>query len=205
MTGFRLPSRPNRISGFTLLEMLVVMVLTALITTLLMGGLGMVHRLQSRFGPEVFNSQHGAMYADWFRLTVNGLMPDYPDGQYRFKGEPDRFSGLTLSPLDRPPGAPAPFGWLLHFDPVAGQTQLRYGEASIGVTILSWPGSGGRFRYLDAKGEKHDSWPPPFGSPAQVPAAIWLETPGEGAQRLLVAVPLGPSAPDVRLRDLLRL
>lgn len=205
MTGCRLPFRPNRSSGFTLLEMLVVMVLTALITTLLMGGLGMVHRLQGRFGPELFNSQHGAMYVDWFRLTVNGLMPDYPDGAHRFKGERDRFSGLTLSPLDRPPGAPAPFAWLLQFDPVAGETQLRYGDAGVGATILRWPGSGARFSYLDAKGEKHDNWPPPFGAPAQLPVAIWLETPGEGAQRLLVAVPLGPPAPDVRLRDLLSL
>lgn len=199
------PSQPRMSRGFTLLEMLVVMVLTALITTLLMGGLSMVYRLQSRFGPEIFNSQHGAMYADWFRLTVNGLMPDYPDGPHRFKGESDRLSGLTLSPLDQPEGALVPFAWSLRFDPRSGQTQLVYGDAPDGPPILVWPGNAGRFRYFDQQGEAHDSWPPAFGAPAQLPAAIRLEMPAGHSPQLLIAVPLGPSATDIRLRDLLNL
>lgn len=199
-------SAPPRFSaGFTLVEMLVVMVLTAMITTLLMGGLSLVHRLQSRFGPEIFNSQHGAMYADWFRMTVNGLMPDYADGEHRFKGEPDRLSGLTLSPLDQPDGTLAPFAWALRFDPQLGQTQLVYGDSPDSPPILAWPGNEGRFSYVDQQGDVHTSWPPPFGSPAQLPAAIRLEMPVDQSPQWLVAVPLGPAATEIRLRDLLKL
>jgi general secretion pathway protein J len=201
----RRPSQPRLNRGFTLLEMLVVMVLTALITTLLMGGLSMVYRLQSRFGPEIFNSQHGAMYADWFRLTINGLMPDYPDGPHLFRGEPDRLSGLTLSPLDQPEGALVPFAWSLRFNPQSGQTQLVYGDAPDSPPILAWPGNAGRFRYLDQQGQAHDNWPPAFGASAQLPVAIRLELPSGHSPQLLIAIPLGPPATDIRLRDLLKL
>ena len=59
--------------GFTLLEMLVVLILTGMITGILIQGLDQVFRLQTHFGRELFNSQQGEMYAEWFRESVNGL------------------------------------------------------------------------------------------------------------------------------------
>ena len=54
----------NRSSGFTLLEILVVMILTSMITAILLQGLQQVYRLQVHFGAEMFSSQQGAMRID---------------------------------------------------------------------------------------------------------------------------------------------
>ena len=69
--------------GFTLMEMLVVMLITAMITGLLMQGLQQVFQLQRRFGAELYNTQQGAMLKQWFRRTINGVLADYVRQQYK--------------------------------------------------------------------------------------------------------------------------
>ena len=188
--------------GFTLVEMLVVLILTGMITGILMQGLHQVFRLQTHFGRELFNTQQGEMYTEWFRQSVNGLMPDYADGQRRFKGSQREFSGLTLAPLDTATAALLPFDWRLHFDPESGQTQLRYGSNDDAPTVLAWPGNSGRFVYFDANNEAHDAWPPFLGKWPQLPRAIYLESQNADEPRTIVAVPKGLDDPLPRRKDL---
>jgi general secretion pathway protein J len=198
------PGLTDRQKGFTLMEILVVLVITSLITGLLLDGLFLVSRLQVRFGPEIYQNQRGAMYRDWFRLTVNSLMPDYPDGGNRFKGDAHSFSGLTLSPLDQPSGAMLSFAWSLRFDPESGQTQLIYESGENRYPVESWPGNAGRFLYLDAEGNTHDEWPPFAGGAdiPQLPRAIYLEMSPDFSPKVVIAVPMGPSKPLPRLKDM---
>ncbi len=188
--------------GFTLLEMLVVLVLTGMISTILMQGLHQVFQLQTHFGKELFNTQQGEMYTDWFRQSVNSLMPDYVDGKNRFKGNEREFSGLTLSPLSSAADALTPFTWRLKFSADAGQTQLQYGSSDDAATVLSWKGNSGKFVYIDGTGEAHDVWPPVFGKWPQLPKAIYLDNQNAIEPHLIVAVPKGLENPLPRQRDL---
>lgn len=187
--------------GFTLLEMLVVLVLTGMISSILMQGLSQVFRLQTHFGKELFNTQQGEMYTDWFRQSINSVMPDYVDGKNRFKGEARELSGLTLAPLDGATDALTPFAWHLKFTPEAGQTQLLYGEGDADAEVLAWPGNSGRFIYYDAAGEAHDTWPPPFGKWPQLPRTIYLDNQNKNEPRVIVAVPKSLESPLPRARD----
>lgn len=193
----RFARRPAR--GFTLLEMLVVLVITSLVTSVLMGGLQHVLWLQERFGAEAFDAQQGAMQSAWFRQTLNAMMPDRDKGPHAFRGESRECEGLTIAPLDLPEGTLAPFAWRLKFDATSARTQLLYGTADDAPEILSWPGNAGAFEYVDANGEAHEAWPPFLGRWPQLPSEIRLH---RGADTpLLIAVPKGPLTPPPRLQD----
>ncbi|MEI8353591.1 MAG: type II secretion system protein [Lentisphaerota bacterium] len=193
----------KRHSGFTLLEILVVMVLTSMITAILLQGLQQVYRLQVHFGAEMFASQQGAMRIDWFRSSINGIMPDYVDGKNKFKGEPRRISGQTTAPLNAPDGALAPFQWRIDFDSKTGEMALYSGEGSDAPIVLTWPGSEGRFLYLDEDGHPQEFWPPLLGKPPQVPLMILLEMGASGRGRKIVAVPRGPDKPWPKQADVI--
>lgn len=179
--------------GFTLVEILVVLVITGFIVTILMQGLSQVFRLQNNFGAEIYRTQRGAMLADWFRQTINGLIPDYADGRNQFHGESRQLRGLTLSPLRPENGALAPFVWRLEFDRQSGQTRLHYGAEPTDPVILAWEGDSGRFIYVDANDEAHESWPPFLGKWPQLPKVIYLESGDRDQRGLIVALPKGPT------------
>ena len=189
--------------GFTLVEILVVLVITGFIVSILMQSLQQVFRLQTHFGSEIFNTQNGAMYADWFRQSINGLMPDDARGKQKFRGERRQMSGLTLSPLDREAGTLSAFIWRLEFDAVSGQTGLYYGamDDATAQQILAWQNNSGRFVYIDANNEAHDTWPPFLGKWPQLPSAIYLESGTTAQSRLIVAAPRGPDTPLLRQKD----
>ena len=179
---------------------MVVLVIVGMVSGILMQALERVFDLQQRFGVEIVRSQQEAMLADWFRQSIEGLLPDYPDGKSKFKGSERELAGLTANPVSADYGSPAPLVWKIAFDAESGQTQLRYGDAS-GTPILSWRGSRAKFVYLDAKGDRHDAWPPALGLWPQLPAAIRVEALHDAAPVVLVAVPMGPIAPPPRVRD----
>lgn len=188
--------------GFTLLEMLVVLVLAGMISGILFQGLRQVFRLETHFGRELFNSQQGEMYTEWFRQSVNGLMPDHVDGKNKFKGSEREFTGLTLMPLNTATEALLPVAWRLRFNGDAGVTQLLNGRTDDSPVVLSWPGNSGRFLYFDGNGDSHDTWPPFSGKWPQLPRAIFLESRNPDEPRVVVALPRGPQELPPRRNEL---
>lgn len=196
--------RSSSTRGFTLVEILVVLIITGFIVAILLQSLHQVFRLQTQFGSEIFHTQNGAMYADWFRQSINGLLPDHEKGTQKFRGERRQMRGLTLSPLDQESGTPAPFVWRLEFDTRRGLTSLYYGDAVEKQTlpILTWSSNSGRFIYIDAENAAHDNWPPFLGKWPQLPSAIYLESDTGEQLRLIVATPKGAVTPLMRRKDL---
>ena len=190
-----------RQKAFTLVEVLVVLLIVSLVSGILFQALEQVFRLQLRFGDELSYTQQDAMSEDWFRQGIEGLLPDYPNGANIFKGTERKLSGLSTNTLSVDYGAPLPLILEISADPESGAMRLLNGEGKDAAPILTWPGTTGRFRYVDQKGEAHESWPPPLGLWPQIPSAIWLEADLGGKPSILVAVPMGPVSPMPRASD----
>jgi prepilin-type N-terminal cleavage/methylation domain-containing protein len=193
------PSRAAE-HGFTLLETLVVLAIAAMVSGILFQAYDVTLRLDRQFGVEYVASQQGVMLSDWFRQGLQGLQPDYPEGSRRFKGDAKKLSGLSTSALTSEFGVPATLAWELRYDSASGETSLVAGAES--APLLTWPGTTGRFVYLDAKGEAHETWPPPLGQWPQLPSSIRLEARRNGAPYVIVATPMGPTSARARPIDI---
>jgi len=197
-------SRPNRRTkqaGFTLVEVLVVLIMVAMISSVLFQALERAYRLQERFGTELFRVQQGQMATDWYRQTVQGLYPDHADGNNLFHGEDREFSGLSSNPLGDNYGTPTPITWKIRSNPQSGMTELIYVEDKREAPVLSWRGKQARFVYLDEQQATHDSWPPPLGLFKQLPKQIQLQANDAGQSLIIVASPMGPTEPLLRPQD----
>jgi len=192
----------SNIKGFTLLEMLVVLVLVGLVSTLLLQGFSYVLHLRERFLQQLNDLQQGAIQEYWFRSSTSALIANYENAEPIFKGDSKQFSGLTLSALDADGGVPMPMTWQLHYE--YGITSLRYLHTG-GETwqILQWQSDVGEFQYLSVQGEWHSEWPPALGDQSpQLPRAILLT--GQKRQSIFTwIVPiLGRDTPPIDLNIL---
>ncbi len=164
----------NKKRGFTLLEMLVVLILVGFISTLLLQGFSYVLHLRSRFLVQLYDLQQGTLQEHWFRSTTAAIVTDYKGGESMFQGKERELSGLTLSALDTTLGVPTPFAWQMDYSD--GMMVLRY-QNSQGEKwdVARWLGDEGHFRYMARDGKWHNQWPPQFGtSPPQIPRLILL-------------------------------
>ena len=112
-------------SGLTLLEMLVVFVLTSLVGTLLIQGSGFFlgqYDTVKRIGREASSE---ALQQRWFASTVHGMVP-YQAEDRRFVGDFASFQGVTTQSLRAPSGIPVAARWSI----VAGEggTAVVYAE-----------------------------------------------------------------------------
>ncbi len=164
--------------GITLLEMLVVLILVSLISTLVLEGFSYIFRLRLSLFTQLDNVQHGTMQAYWFHQTTTGLTPDYLESEHQFEGNNKSFHGLTLSPLDAPAGVPMAFGWKLETQetPKGNMTKLYYqtGNGTL-WEVLSWKGTQGQFSYQSPDGRWHTRWPPALKRHAHLPTMILFE------------------------------
>lgn len=188
---------PNQ-TGFTLIEVLVVLIIVGMISGILFQALERAYRLQDRFGVELFKVQQGQMAADWYRQTVQGLSPDYADGRNIFHGEDKEFSGLTSNPLSDEYGAPTPITWKIRNNQQTGTTSLIYIEEKRETPVLTWRGNQARFIYLDEQQTPNDSWPPLLGLSTQLPKQIQLVAEDAGEPVSIVAATMGPTMPLLR-------
>ena len=188
-------------SGFTLVEMLVVLLIVGMVSGLLFDGAAQLMGMQARLDGQLIRLRGEALRADWLRQVVQGLQPDYSDGKQVFKGSPRGFSGLSTNPLSAGYGALQPFTVTLTHDAARNTMLLGYGGGSSASVLSSWPGEQGRLRYLDDRGGAHEDWPPALGLWPQLPRAITLEGERDGAPWLIAAAPFGPTSPVPRPRD----
>jgi prepilin-type N-terminal cleavage/methylation domain-containing protein len=152
-------------SGFTLLEMLVVLVLVALVVGLLFEGLGRVADLRLRLARHLDSALDSAIVASWFRSSVTSMLPAQEGAADAFRGGPAEMSGLTLQPLDQPTGAAVAFAWRLAPDASSGLIRLSYrGADGRWREVAAWSGDRARFLYAGPDGDWREEWPPPLGT-----------------------------------------
>ncbi|WP_447585085.1 PulJ/GspJ family protein [Pseudoxanthomonas mexicana] len=197
----------RRAGGFTLLEMLVVLLIAGMALALTSQALSQYARAHERVSASTQGGREYRLAERWFRDSVSGLyavgQPGIPgasaiprpaasqEDEPVFRGEARGFSGLTLLPVLAGQGVPTLQSWSIA-PSRSGNDALALEEDGKQLT-LPFPDAGQlRLHYLDAKGDLHALWPPAQGQWPQLPAAIALEL---GSGTLIVAAVTGAQDP----------
>lgn len=168
----------DRASGFTLLEMLVVMLIAGMALMLTTQALGQYRRAHSSAILSERTGREFRLSEAWFRESIRGLHPAGApaDGSAdaRFAGTPEQCSGITLAPVLAGQGVPVAQTWRIASDG-AGNPRLELEEDGKSL-VLSLPrASRMLLHYMDSRGVLHDRWPPRLGQWKELPDAVLLE------------------------------
>lgn len=181
------PPTPRPVRGFTLMEVLVVLVIAALLMTMLFQSLQIFRRAQERINAQSVAAWQQRLAGRWYDTSVSGL---FPASDRRFVGDERHWQGYSLQPVEGIPGAPVWIEWSLA-DAASGSV-LRYRSPPRAELAFARPGRW-RFVYVDADGTRYRQWPPSKGLHAQLPAAIGLWPDGdERSAPAVMAAVAGP-------------
>lgn len=203
--GFDLPHRLQR--GMTLLELLVVMTILALVTSLLMQGFGTALGTYERVQRRQSEGMPLELGYRWFSETLSGTQAEL-DAPRHFSGDARQLGGVTHRPLRGANGQVSFFSWKLS-EMQNGELQLSYHQPNgVDWVIYRWPaGTRGRFIYRAPNGSAADRWPPSAStlqppSDGSIPGAVALEiTSREGLQLRWYANLPGRTYPRLDYRD----
>ncbi len=160
--------------GLTLLELLVVLVLVGLLSTMLMQGFSYMFGIYNRVNNFQQEARQTTLTRAWLKQTLVATVPQLDIGR-AFTGDNSELSAITLQPLSAQAGVPMPFSWSLEIE--NGWVILNYREGnSVNWQIDKWRGDQASFHYLDQKGEWKASWPEGGTAPLLIPQAIELST-----------------------------
>ena len=163
--------------GFTLLEVVVVLMISGLISVILMQGLSLVLESRLRVAGAIDNLGRTGVQASIMTSPLKGLLPDYADGPDVFFGDKKRIRGLTLTPLQGTSGAPTGFGMILDYDVVDNNTVLTYYERGYDPLVIArWDGNQGEFSYRGRSGDWAEAWPPDRTDVKQTPRSVMVQT-----------------------------
>jgi prepilin-type N-terminal cleavage/methylation domain-containing protein len=184
-----------RSAGFTIIELLTVLVLIGLVSFVLMTGFERVLDIRLRLTAFLDGVEAPILVADWFRATIGGLVADAANGPDRFVGRPRQLTGLSLAPVNGTAGVPTRITWEVVFDDNTGRSALRYrnGEDPP-LTIASWPGNMGGLRYCGPDLVCHEVWPPDPKA-TQLPLLLELDAVYGGDPWPILATPRADRTP----------
>ncbi|MDX2143322.1 MAG: prepilin-type N-terminal cleavage/methylation domain-containing protein [Rhodospirillaceae bacterium] len=187
--------------GFTLVEVLVVLVITSLVSVVLMQGLGLILNLQDNLGAQLTDIQRAIIQRNTVLQPLQGVVADFSEGEFEFKGNQTAVAGLTTLPLLRSAGRPTPFSIEIAYDERNQANTLIYREDNDpAVALLTWEGQRASFRYIgDSQTGWASEWPPKLSAlampgqitevrPPQLPELIYLDTASEEVVDLAAAV-----------------
>lgn len=188
--------------GFTLLEALVVLVITGLVSVVLVQGFGLLLGARTTVQEKLVAVDQTVIEQSLFMEPLRGIVPDYSERKNLFIGEEKRLRGLTSRSLQARAGAPVPFTLTISHDPQRHLTTLTYQEDNAPPLALgTWEGDTGSFAYRDITGPWHAAWPPQDSLKApQTPWLIRIER-GAGFPKNMVAFVDGTHRRPLRFRD----
>src|SRR5271155_4319690 len=96
----RLKRPASSSAGFTLMEILVVLVIASLVSGMLIVAFQQIMGLRLRLAAFLDGTDTPTLVAEWFRSSVDGLIIDPAEGAQPFAGDSHSLSGRTLAPLD---------------------------------------------------------------------------------------------------------
>lgn len=178
--------------GVSLLEMLLVLVISGVAITLTMQVMQQYQRAQSSAIRHERAGREYRLTEAWLRDAIQGLVAikDQP-----FSGTVDAFDGTTLAPVLAGQGIPTRQHWQITRDD-SGRPVLELTEGEQTLILAVRPSSDLHFEYLDEHGERHDRWPPARGVTLALPAAVLLEIVADADSTVIVADIRGDREPN---------
>lgn len=141
--------------GFTVLEMMVVLIIISMALTLGFQSLGQWQIAEAALDRMAATTRAQALVTDWWTASMRGLAPVE---QQPFKGSADRLDGFTLAPVFSQPGAMTPIRWSIVESSGAGAA-LQLDENGTRRVLPLTGARQARFRYLSEEGKVSDAWP----------------------------------------------
>ncbi|MDE0029704.1 MAG: prepilin-type N-terminal cleavage/methylation domain-containing protein [Deltaproteobacteria bacterium] len=160
----------DTIGGFTMVEMLVVLVLVSLLGTLVIQGTGFFLGQYGAVKRIHRESSLAALRQHWFLSTVAAMVPSRLATR-RFTGDDRSFEGVTLQPLAARAGQPVRIRWSID----SGRVLYTEGGAQP-WTVQSRHDRTLGFQYAGSSGEWHERWPPPHRSGEHIPRMVRLRS-----------------------------
>jgi prepilin-type N-terminal cleavage/methylation domain-containing protein len=191
----------SRSRGFTLLEVLVVLVIVGLISAVLMQAMGAIMHARTSVAAAVLNLDTVVLQRSIISEPISGIMPEYPNQPSVFRGTSEDLQGLTIRPAGDIAGGPEPFHLTFERRADDDTTALIYvGCNNEKRELARWSGSRGEFSYLGVPGgDWSDQWP--VGTmPSQTPMLVRIET-GLPGNETIVAFIDSPHERTLRLSD----
>lgn len=174
--------------GFTLVEVLVVLVMVSMLSVVLIDGIVQVLQIQSRLAEKTALARESSLERAWFRQVLRGTIAD-KDHEFSLRSR--EISGLTVDPLLSAPGVPMPYRLALRS--VGSYLVLEYREQQGDpVELARWLAADATesfsFDAVEDSGKTINRWPEP-GSRVQLPLGVGLRLPlARGEQRWQVAM-----------------
>ncbi|MBL8645143.1 MAG: prepilin-type N-terminal cleavage/methylation domain-containing protein [Rhodospirillaceae bacterium] len=182
----RQPHYNPAMRGFTLLEVIVVLVIISLISLVMMQGMTLVLNMRNNLGAQIVDIDQEALRRSLVLQPIEGIVPDFAEGEYMFKGNEEAIAGLTLKPLLRRGGRPIPFSLRLTYDNQSKINTLIYQEdEDAPIELTTWEGEPARFQFLVGDTDWTAVWPAEaapvltdlnYDIPPQVPDLVSLQT-----------------------------
>ena len=158
--------------GFTLVEMLVVLVLVSLLGTLLIQSAGF---FLGRLAPVTRihrDASDAVLVRHWFVSTVQAMVPSRLEAR-RFTGDGSSFQGTTLQPLAAESGLPVRARWSIGGDG-ASDTVVYAEDGGTPWTVLTSEEGGLAFQYADSARRWWERWPVESDARERIPRMVRL-------------------------------
>ena len=155
-------------SGLSFLELLVVIVIVSLVSTVLVQGLGFSLSLYQQVESRRVNNHKRVLVNHWFVTSSSALVASTGE-VVSLQGVGDRFAANSFNALANGTGVVTPISWQL-IDEKNGSV-LEY-QQSGDVFILGPVEGVHRFEYQDHGGDWHSLWPLQGGAASMLPAAV---------------------------------
>jgi prepilin-type N-terminal cleavage/methylation domain-containing protein len=147
---------PRGTGGFTLIEMLVVLVQASLLSGLLMYAISYVLTLEERLAGHRQWYRVDRLREAWFSQSIAGILLLPGDSNSAFSGKSKSINCRTLNPLTGFGGVPTGTRWWL--EESTDRVSLKLQEAGQQELLIGQWQAEGRFRYLDDQGNWRDEW-----------------------------------------------
>jgi prepilin-type N-terminal cleavage/methylation domain-containing protein len=182
----RSPLRRRYSRGFTLIEVLISLAITAMVVSVLMGSVFYGAKVQSAIQRELVDREKLLRAKAWFTEALGSCLPADAESGAAFAGTAQLIRCDSVMPLQGARFLPAQrVQWSLRASPNLGEAagqQLVYRQAGAATeqVLFELPAGQAAFSYVGTDGNEVAAWPVVRNGPETLPRRIHLKVKAQG-------------------------
>lgn len=135
-------------AGLTLIEMLVMLVIAGVVAAVSIEAIRVASSNGIRVSQAAREATGGSIDLAGLRSVIEASRPDYTGGAGQFRGQEDRFSSTTSTPLSGILGEPQTYTLAFESDASSQWLRLVYSDGHGDIVVGRWPDASGGFQYF---------------------------------------------------------